>query len=273
MGPASLAAITASAATAALLAAVPAAAADDPPPLPAQPPPCGPGPEQPATGSARAACTPPAPAVESLSTPGELSRWAFVHRKAIVRKEPRAGAKAVSRLRLETQDGTDELVLVLERTRDAAGRPWLRVRLPILPNGSTGWVPQQALGAFHRVRTWLRIDRRRLRARLIRSGRTVFRARIGIGQRRWPTPAGEFYIRDRLSGFGAGGIYGPLAFGLNARSAVLTDWPGGGFVGIHGTNQPYLLPGRVSHGCIRMKNRDIVRLGKLMPVGTPVTVE
>jgi lipoprotein-anchoring transpeptidase ErfK/SrfK len=33
-----------------------------------------------------------------------------------------------------------------------------------------------------------------------------------------------------------------------------------------------VLPGRVSHGCIRMANRDILRLGRLMPVGTPVTV-
>ena len=46
----------------------------------------------------------------------------------------------------------------------------------------------------------------------------------------------------------------------------------GGFVGIHGTDRPELLPGRVSHGCIRMRNPDILRLGRLMPVGTPVTI-
>jgi hypothetical protein len=201
-----------------------------------------------------------------------VSRWAFVHKRAIARAKPTQKSKAVARLRLKTQDGTDELVMVLERMTMPDQRRWVRVRLPILPNGSTGWVPQEALGGFHRVRTWLKIDRKRLRATLVRSGKAVFRARIGIGQRKWPTPGGEFYVRDRLEGFGTGGIYGPLAFGLNARSAVLTDWPGGGFVGIHGTNQPYLLPGRVSHGCIRMKNHDILRLGRLMPVGTPVTV-
>jgi lipoprotein-anchoring transpeptidase ErfK/SrfK len=53
---------------------------------------------------------------------------------------------------------------------------------------------------------------------------------------------------------------------------VLTDWPAGGFVGIHGTNQPQLLPGRVSHGCIRMRNSDILRLAALMPIGTPLTI-
>jgi lipoprotein-anchoring transpeptidase ErfK/SrfK len=59
---------------------------------------------------------------------------------------------------------------------------------------------------------------------------------------------------------------------MSARSATLTDWPGGGFVGIHGTNQPEILPGRVSHGCIRLRNPDILRLASLMRVGTPVTV-
>jgi lipoprotein-anchoring transpeptidase ErfK/SrfK len=92
-----------------------------------------------------------------------------------------------------------------------------------------------------------------------------------VGQSRWPTPKGRFFIRNRLKGF-SDPIYGPLAFGTSARSAVLTDWPAGGFIGIHGTNQPGLLPGRVSHGCIRMRNADILRLAKRMPVGTPLTI-
>ncbi len=109
-----------------------------------------------------------------------------------------------------------------------------------------------------------------LRLRLERRGRTVLRARI-VGQGRWPTARGRFYVRNELRGFDSP-VYGPVAFGTSARSAVLTDWPGGGFIGIHGTNRPALLPGRVSHGCVRMRNRDIRRLARLMPVGTPLTV-
>lgn len=63
-----------------------------------------------------------------------------------------------------------------------------------------------------------------------------------------------------------------LAFGTSARSDVLTDWPAGGYIGIHGTDRPELLPGRVSHGCIRLRNADILRLAELMPVGTPLTI-
>lgn len=43
-------------------------------------------------------------------------------------------------------------------------------------------------------------------------------------------------------------------------------------VGIHGTDQPELIPGRPSHGCIRLSNPAIRRLARLMPVGTPVLI-
>jgi lipoprotein-anchoring transpeptidase ErfK/SrfK len=216
-----------------------------------------------------------APAARADGTPFRLShvdgisRWAPVLRRVVARAAPSRGAPAVATLSTRTGDGTQNLVLALERVD--AGALWVRVRLAILPNGSTGWVPRSALGEYHAVRTHLVIDRGQRRARLLRSGRVVFRARIGVGRPGTPTPAGEFYVRDRLRGFGDP-FYGPLAFGLSARSAVLTDWPGGGFVGVHGTNQPGLLPGRVSHGCIRLRNPDVLRLGRLMPVGTPVTI-
>ena len=222
--------------------------------------------------SIASAAEPPAVEVTPLSQPGELSHWAFVQRRVAARAQPAADARVVGRLKLKTEDGTDELVMVLASTFDANGREWLQVRLPIRPVGSIGWVPTEALEPPEAVKTWLRIDRRRLRATLVRSGRVVFRARIAVGRAKWPTPRGEFYIRNKFVGFPRNTIYGALAFGTSAKSEVLTDWPRGGIVGIHGTNRPELIPGRVSHGCIRMTNRDILRLGRLMPVGTPVTI-
>jgi lipoprotein-anchoring transpeptidase ErfK/SrfK len=121
------------------------------------------------------------------------------------------------------------------------------------------------------VDTHLVVDLRRLTATLLKRGRPVFRARVGVGRPGWATPRGRFYIRNRLTRY-AGPTYGPLAFGMSARSARFTDWPGGGFIGIHGTDQPGLIPGRISHGCIRMRNADILALGALMPVGTPMTI-
>jgi hypothetical protein len=199
------------------------------------------------------------------------SRWAPVRRPVLARQRPSLTAPAIAALDTRTPEGTSNIVLVLGTARDEAGRLWVRVRLPVLPNNTTGWVRRSALGGYSFTTTRLVVELDRFRATLYRNGRRVFSADVGVGEPAWPTPTGHFYVRNKLSGFG-NPFYGPLAFGTSARSAVLTDWPSGGFVGIHGTNQPELLPGAVSHGCIRMRNRDILRLADLMPVGTPVTI-
>ncbi len=187
-----------------------------------------------------------------------------------VRDAPRADASAIAFLDTLTPEQTTNVVLVEDSAEDRAGRLWIMVRVPALPENLTGWVPRVALGASEFVRTRLVVDLQGLDATLLSDGRPVFRAEIGIGKAAWPTPTGEFYVRSRIRSLSS--FYGPLAFGTSARSEVLTDWPDGGFVGIHGTNTPELLPGRISHGCIRMRNADILRLGRLMPVGTPVTI-
>ena len=129
---------------------------------------------------------------------------------------------------------------------------------------------REALGPLRRVNTRLVVNRKRLRATLYRAGREIWSSRVGIGAPGTPTPRGSFYVRERLR-VPPGTIYGPWAFGTSAYS-VLSDWPGGGVVGIHGTDRPDLIPGRPSHGCVRVPNRAIRRLARLMPVGTPVRI-
>jgi hypothetical protein len=199
------------------------------------------------------------------------SRWAPVRRPVVARARPSAGARPVVRLRTRTPEGTSNIVPALARAQDARGRLWVRVRLPVLPADTTGWVPRSALGGYGTVTTRLVIDRARFTATLYRDGRRIFHARVGVGAAGAPTPAGHFWVRNRLTRYDSP-FYGPIALGTGARSPTLTDWPGGGFVGIHGTDRPDLVPGRVSHGCIRLRNRDIVRLSRLLPMGTPMTI-
>lgn len=215
------------------------------------------------------AFVPPKPRL--LRRPEAAARWAPVHTAALARVEPRATAEVVASLDTMTPEGTTNIVLALETEEDEDGGLWVRVRLPVLPNNTTGWVPRSALGGYTIVRTHLVVDLDGLTATLYRDGKGVFRAPVGVGAPAWPTPKGRFYIRNKLESFDSP-FYGPLAFGTSARSATLTDWPAGGFVGIHGTNRPELLPGRVSHGCIRLANPDILRLARLMPVGTELTI-
>ncbi|HTQ67341.1 MAG TPA: L,D-transpeptidase [Solirubrobacteraceae bacterium] len=209
----------------------------------------------------------------SLYHPGVLTYYGFVEAPAEVRSAPSASARRVLRLSTRTADGTSMLVEAIAMVNGPGHRQWLEIHMPVLPNSRTGWVPASDVSRLVPLRTWLVVDTEHLRIRLVESGHTVFSARIGVGARATPTPHGNFYVIDRLTDLAAGGPYGPLAFGTSAKSASLTDWPGGGVVGIHGTNQPNLIPGRPSHGCIRMRNADILRLGRLLPVGTPVTIE
>jgi hypothetical protein len=211
------------------------------------------------------------PRPRSLSMPTGTSRWAPVLRTTAVRAAPRSQARVVERVGAKTPEGTANIVPVLARRADRAGRLWLRVRVPSLPENREGWVPRVALGGYTLVSTHLVVDLRRLQARLYSSGRQIFSAPIGVGTPSTPTPRGEFYVRSQLSSFRSP-FYGPVALGTSARSQVLTEWPAGGFIGLHGTNRPDLLPGRVSHGCIRLRNADIVRLARLMPIGTPLTI-
>jgi hypothetical protein len=205
-----------------------------------------------------------------LSDETTLSRWAHPESTAVARRSPSTAARRVGRLRLDTEDGLPEVYLALERYRDPGGGSWVKVRLPARPNGQTGWVPREALGALHRTRSALVIDRRTTTAVLRRSGRVIWSARVGVGKAATPTPAGRFYVRERLIPR-PGSIYGALAFGTSAYAQV-SDWPGGGVVGIHGTDQPQLIPGRPSHGCVRIRAADLARLGRLLRVGTPVRI-
>jgi lipoprotein-anchoring transpeptidase ErfK/SrfK len=132
-------------------------------------------------------------------------------------------------------------------------------------------VRRDVLGGYRFVHTRLVVDRARRRLTLLRGERLVLEVPVGIGVPSSPTPAGEFYIRNKVTSYRSPS-YGPIAFGTSARSSVLTDWPAGGYVGIHGTDRPDLIPGEVSHGCVRLRNRDILALARLMPVGTPVTI-
>jgi lipoprotein-anchoring transpeptidase ErfK/SrfK len=215
------------------------------------------------------AAAPAANADVRLSTERSVTRWAHTNLAAKVRVKPSKRARSFTRLRWTTEDGPPEVYVVLSKRR-VRKQTWMKVRIPGRPNGRTGWVPQAALGRLHTIHTALTIDRGTLRATLRRKNRVIWSSYVGVGAPGTPTPAGRFWIREKLRGFG--GSYGPWAFGTSAYSNQLTGWPGGGVIGIHGTNAPGLIPGRPSHGCVRVPNGKIVQLARLMPIGTPVRI-
>jgi lipoprotein-anchoring transpeptidase ErfK/SrfK len=210
------------------------------------------------------------PKPRQLERTRDVTRWAPVLHATDAHASPDSHSPVVVPIAAKTPEGTANLV-VAEGEVTRHGSVWVHARLAVLPDGRTGWVPRASLGGWSFVDTSLVVNRARLRLTLYRAGRPIFRAPIGVGKPSSPTPAGTFYVRDRLTAY-ASPEYGPLAFGTSARSEYETDWPAGGFIGIHGTDEPGLIPGRISHGCIRLRNAAILALGRLMPVGTPVII-
>ena len=197
--------------------------------------------------------------------------WAHPAQRAAVTRLPSQASRLVARLHYLTEGGFPEVYPVLRRFTDRAGRRWLGIAIPMRPHVRVGWVRESALGPLYRVRARLMVDSLRMRAALYRSGRRIWRSPIGVGAAGSPTPVGRFWIRERFRVANPEGPYGPRAFGTSAYS-LLSDWPGGGVIGIHGTDEPRLIPGRPSHGCIRLPNHTIRRLYRLMPIGTPVSI-
>jgi len=92
-------------------------------------------------------------------------------------------------------------------------------------------------------------------------GQKIKEYAIAVGNPSTPTPIGEYQIVYKGKNWGKS--FGPRWLGLNV------PW---GKYGIHGTNKPHSIGQHLSHGCIRMRNRDVVELYDMIPVGTNVTI-
>jgi lipoprotein-anchoring transpeptidase ErfK/SrfK len=155
-----------------------------------------------------------------------------------------------------------------------ATRPgWLRVFLPTRPNGSSGWIRRSQVRLFvddYRLRIDLRLRRLTVWERSI----VVERDRVGVGKAVTPTPAGTYYVVSRVQPLDTKTVYGSFAFGLSAHSNVYRSFGfgGDGRIGLHGTDDARTIGREVSHGCIRTTNPTILRLARVIPLGTPVEI-
>jgi L,D-transpeptidase catalytic domain len=222
-------------------------------------------PAAPSTGSAT-------PINARLSDEHTLTTWAHPARPAWIHSKPGAGAPQVTRLHMRTEEGLPEVYLLLASHATVQGPRWIELRIPGRPNGRIGWVRRNALRAFHATRWEIRIDLREQLLRAYRDGHLRMVAPVGVGKPSTPTPTGHFWIRDRFPIASPSNPYWPYALGTSDYSS-LTEWPGGGVVGIHGDyGEPQQIPGDPSHGCVRMRDQDIAWLGPRVPLGTPVRI-
>jgi lipoprotein-anchoring transpeptidase ErfK/SrfK len=194
----------------------------------------------------------------------------LVWRQVAVRAKPSATAARIAVLRQFRPDFSPQYVLALSVVRGKkAGSPtWYRISVPGRPNGRRGWVRAASLELWP-VHKRLVVYRAERRFEFWDGDELVRAGKVAVGKRGAETPTGLFYVTAKFDPTAP--ILGAYALETSAYSK-LSDWPGGGVVGVHGTPWPWLLGKAVSHGCVRLHNDDILFLRSRVPAGTPVKI-
>ena len=165
-------------------------------------------------------------------------------------------------------------LLVVRDTDDEDGDIWLRIQLPIWPNGQAGWVAAsdvRLVQADERVVVDLS-ERRLVR---LREGKPVARLEVAVGSAVTPTPPGRYFVWAKVRTDRPSGPYGSFILGLSGFSESIEpwkEWPGQPRLAIHGTDDPADAGRAVSKGCVRVLN-SLLRSLRGVPMGTPVDIQ
>jgi lipoprotein-anchoring transpeptidase ErfK/SrfK len=189
----------------------------------------------------------------------------------LVRTAPSGTAPVMARMSdFRPQDYRPRYVLAVAAKKTARGEAaWYRITVPGRPNGRSGWVPASQVSI--RPMPWQVVVFRGSRViQLWKDTRLVYTNRVAVGAPGMETPTGLFYVTVRFKPVKEP-FLGAFAFETSAYSK-LSDWPGGGVVGLHGWADTSVLGRAVSHGCIRVSNATAVFLRDRIPVGTPIRV-
>lgn len=188
-----------------------------------------------------------------------------------VRRAPSAGARVIAKLsEFREQDYRPRYILALDVETGKQGRPaWYKISVPGRPNGRVGWV--RAAQVTIRRMPWQVVVFRGSKVLQVWKGeRKLYQSRVAVGAPGMETPTGLYYVTVRFKPVRQT-FLGTFAFETSAYSK-LSEWPGGGVVGLHGTWQPGLLGQEVSHGCVRISNESANFLRDRIPVGTPIRI-
>jgi lipoprotein-anchoring transpeptidase ErfK/SrfK len=195
--------------------------------------------------------------------------------RTAVRSKPGGGRK-VWRAKPQTEfNHQGQRLMVLGHRRAPNGKHWLRVRLPIRPNDTTGWIPLDRVLVM-KTRYWMTVDVSQRRVSVYNRGRRKRQAKAVVGVPSTPTPRGLFAVYETVKQRDPNAFLGTYALHLTSHSDVLQNFGGGdGRVAIHGRggssfNDP--LGTAASHGCIRVNNSFINWVQRVAEAGTPVRI-
>ena len=192
--------------------------------------------------------------------------------RAVIRAAPDAHSSVVRVMHQFRADSQFQIILAVAARRGTEGGWWYELSLPGRPNGQRGWV-RGDLVDLHRVqnRIVVHVAARTIEVRRVEDGKLLLHGVVAVGKPGAETPIGrDFYVQARFAS--ADPFYGPFVLETSAYSK-LSEWPGGGLAGIHGTDRPDLLGQAVSHGCVRVSNAVDRALELLAPLGTPIDLD
>jgi lipoprotein-anchoring transpeptidase ErfK/SrfK len=203
--------------------------------------------------------------VSAFPAAGEM----LVHSVA-VRKTPSPQASVIKVMKAFRPDFRPQEMFAVRKATGSDGEVWYRVSIPMRPNGTYGWIPANAV-SLKPTHSQIVINLNRRTIDLYRFGKHKWHGPVAIGAPGRETPVGHYYVATRFVPY-HDTFLGVFAEETSAYSK-LTEWPGGGVVGIHGTSLPQLLGKAVSHGCVRVSNTTARRLRTLAPLGTPIWIK
>jgi lipoprotein-anchoring transpeptidase ErfK/SrfK len=150
---------------------------------------------------------------------------------------------------------------------------WVLAYVPIRPNETMAWIPAADV-AVSFVTQHLVVHLGSKTISLYENNAPVATYPVAPGAPDSPTPTGSFFVAFIVRVTDPSGAYGPYALGTSDFSGTYTSFEGGpGQIGIHGTNQPWVIGTDASHGCIRLYDNDIAALAPRIVPGIPVEVE
>jgi lipoprotein-anchoring transpeptidase ErfK/SrfK len=208
----------------------------------------------------------------AVTAPKSLARWEWAVRASGDRLTVYAGSREGTRR--SSIDATNpwgqRVAFPIRGVKMRGETTWYRILLGIEPNGSTGWIKGDEV-TFDRIRHRVVVDLSQRELRHYRNGKLRHRFTVGIGAPGTPTTTGRFFVWAHLDPRDASGPYGSYLLGLSGFSEVLTYWPGGGRMAIHGTADPSDRGRRVSYGCPRVFNPQMNKLRDIQ-MGTTVLI-
>ena len=203
--------------------------------------------------------------VSAFPAAGEM----LVHSVA-VRKTPNPHASVIKVMKAFRPDFRPQEMFAVRKTTGSDGEVWYRVSIPMRPNGTLGWIPANTV-SLKPTHSQIVINLNRRTIDMYRFGKHKWHGKVAIGAPGRETPVGHYYVATRFVPY-HDTFLGVFAEETSAYSK-LTEWPGGGVVGIHGTSLPQLLGQAVSHGCVRVSNTTARHLRTLAPLGTPIWIK